>query len=247
MRAPRPCSAIIAGGLVPAAIEMMDARITARRRGVRACGLAARCRRGAHRGGRRAASPRRRRRRAGSVDGAARTARARCESRQSDVERALWWKARKSAFGAIARINPDYYLHDTVVPRRKLVEVLREVYAIAERYDLIVMNVFHAGDGNLHPLLVVRSARAGRDGAGAGRGQRDRAGIGRRRRGALGRARHRHREARLHADAVQPRRPRRAGASPRGVRPGRRREPAKGAAAGSRCGDLQSIPAGAWV
>jgi glycolate oxidase len=71
-----------------------------------------------------------------------------------DAERALLWKGRKSAFGAIARIKPNYYLHDTVVPRRVLPEVLREVYAIAERYELLVLNVFHAGDGNLHPLLV---------------------------------------------------------------------------------------------
>jgi glycolate oxidase len=73
---------------------------------------------------------------------------------QDEAERALLWKGRKTAFGAIARIKPNYYLHDTVVPRRKLPEVLREVYAIAAKYDLLVMNVFHAGDGNLHPLLV---------------------------------------------------------------------------------------------
>jgi glycolate oxidase len=71
-----------------------------------------------------------------------------------DTERALLWKGRKSAFGAIARIKPNYYLHDTVVPRRVLPDVLREVYAIAERHQLLVLNVFHAGDGNLHPLLV---------------------------------------------------------------------------------------------
>ncbi|MDQ1447743.1 MAG: glycolate oxidase, partial [Actinomycetota bacterium] len=71
-----------------------------------------------------------------------------------DAERALLWKGRKSAFGAIARIAPDYYLHDAVVPRTKLVEVLRRVYEIADAHQLIVMNVFHAGDGNLHPLLV---------------------------------------------------------------------------------------------
>src|SRR5262245_5160937 len=71
-----------------------------------------------------------------------------------DEERALLWKGRKSAFGAIARIKPNYYLHDTVVPRTKLVEVLRRVYEIADAHDLITMNVFHAGDGNLHPLLV---------------------------------------------------------------------------------------------
>ncbi|MEO5725129.1 MAG: FAD-linked oxidase C-terminal domain-containing protein [Ilumatobacteraceae bacterium] len=73
---------------------------------------------------------------------------------QDEAERALLWKGRKTAFGAIARIKPNYYLHDTVVPRRMLPDVLREVYAIAERNDLLVMNVFHAGDGNLHPLLV---------------------------------------------------------------------------------------------
>ena len=73
---------------------------------------------------------------------------------QDEAERALLWKGRKTAFGAIARIKPNYYLHDTVVPRRKLPEVLEQVYAIALRHDLLVMNVFHAGDGNLHPLLV---------------------------------------------------------------------------------------------
>lgn len=71
-----------------------------------------------------------------------------------DAERARWWKGRKSAFGAVARIKPDYYLHDTVVPRARLVEVLDAVYAIAAKHDLVVLNVFHAGDGNLHPLLV---------------------------------------------------------------------------------------------
>jgi glycolate oxidase len=70
-----------------------------------------------------------------------------------DAERALLWKGRKSAFGAVAQIAPHYHLHDCVVPRRTLVEVLTGVYAIAERHGLIVTNVFHAGDGNLHPLL----------------------------------------------------------------------------------------------
>ena len=70
-----------------------------------------------------------------------------------DAERALLWKGRKSAFGAVAQIAPHYHLHDCVVPRTKLAEVLTGVYAIAERHDLIVTNVFHAGDGNLHPLF----------------------------------------------------------------------------------------------
>lgn len=73
---------------------------------------------------------------------------------RDEAERQLLWKGRKSAFGAIARIAPDYYLHDAVVPRSRLVDVLRSVYAIAERQRLTMMNVFHAGDGNLHPLIV---------------------------------------------------------------------------------------------
>jgi glycolate oxidase len=72
---------------------------------------------------------------------------------RDDAERALLWKGRKSAFGAIAQIAPHYHLHDCVVPRTRLTEVLRGVYAIAKRHDLIVTNVFHAGDGNLHPLF----------------------------------------------------------------------------------------------
>ena len=76
-------------------------------------------------------------------------------------ERELFWKARKSAFGATSRLAPDYYLHDTVVPRTKLVEVLEKVYEIVERYDLKVINVLHAGDGNLHPLLSFDSREEG--------------------------------------------------------------------------------------
>lgn len=76
-------------------------------------------------------------------------------------ERELFWKARKSAFGATSRLAPDYYLHDTVVPRTKLVEVLEKVYEIVELYDLKVINVLHAGDGNLHPLLSFDSREEG--------------------------------------------------------------------------------------
>lgn len=68
--------------------------------------------------------------------------------------RALLWKARKSAFGAIAQLAPDYYLHDAVVPRTRLVETMKAVYDVADRYDLTMLNVFHAGDGNLHPLIA---------------------------------------------------------------------------------------------
>jgi glycolate oxidase len=69
-------------------------------------------------------------------------------------ERALLWKGRKTAFGALARIASRYYLHDTVIPRARLAETLDTVGRIAEEHGLKVMNVFHAGDGNLHPLLL---------------------------------------------------------------------------------------------
>jgi glycolate oxidase len=71
-----------------------------------------------------------------------------------EAERALFWKARKNAFGAVARIAPNYYLHDCVVPRTRLVEVLEAIEAIGARHGLVIMNVFHAGDGNLHPLIA---------------------------------------------------------------------------------------------
>lgn len=72
----------------------------------------------------------------------------------TEAERALLWKARKSAFGAMARIAPNYYLHDCVVPRTRLVEVLEGIAQIGREHDLVIVNVFHAGDGNLHPLIA---------------------------------------------------------------------------------------------
>ncbi len=153
-------SAIVAAGVVPAAIEMMDQRITQAAEAfvhagyptdagaillVEVDGLP------------------------GGVDAergivervcrehGARTVRVAVD----EAERMLLWKGRKTAFGAVARIRPNYYLHDTVVPRTRLLEVLTKVYEIAERHDLIVMNVFHAGDGNLHPLLVFDAREPG--------------------------------------------------------------------------------------
>jgi glycolate oxidase len=80
---------------------------------------------------------------------------------RDEAERALLWKGRKSAFGAIARVAPDYYLHDAVVPRTRLVEVLRRVVDVCAQERITVMNVFHAGDGNLHPLLAFDSREPG--------------------------------------------------------------------------------------
>ena len=76
-------------------------------------------------------------------------------------ERAVIWKGRKTAFGAIARIKPNYYLHDTVVPRRKLAEVLEQVARVGDVESLQIMNVFHAGDGNLHPIILFDKSEPG--------------------------------------------------------------------------------------
>ncbi|MEX0698726.1 MAG: FAD-linked oxidase C-terminal domain-containing protein [Acidimicrobiia bacterium] len=76
----------------------------------------------------------------------------------TEAERQLLWKGRKSAFGAVAQLAPDYYLHDTVVPRTRLVETMRDVSEIADRHGLLLVNVFHAGDGNLHPLIAFDSS-----------------------------------------------------------------------------------------
>lgn len=72
---------------------------------------------------------------------------------KDEAERTKLWGARKRAFGAMGRIKADLMVQDAVIPRSRLPEVLDEVYRIAERYNLTVANVFHAGDGNLHPNI----------------------------------------------------------------------------------------------
>jgi glycolate oxidase len=79
----------------------------------------------------------------------------------SEQERELMWKARKAAFAAMGRIAPAYYVQDGVIPRTRLAEVLRQIDRLAQEYQLQVANVFHAGDGNLHPLVCYDAARAG--------------------------------------------------------------------------------------
>ena len=74
------------------------------------------------------------------------------------AERELLWKARKLGYPALARIRPNNYLHDAVVPRSKLPEVLAKVNAIADRYGYVIANMFHIGDGNLHPVLLFDGA-----------------------------------------------------------------------------------------
>jgi glycolate oxidase len=146
-------SGIIAAGVVPAALEMMDARITAAVEDFVHAGYP-----------RDAAAVL-----LVEVDGLPAGVSADVETVRDvatahgarsvrvaadDDERALLWKGRRSAFGAIARVAPDYYLHDAVVPRTRLVDVLARISAIGDENELVMMNVFHAGDGNLHPLLA---------------------------------------------------------------------------------------------
>jgi glycolate oxidase len=72
----------------------------------------------------------------------------------TDAERQLLWKSRKQAFGAVGRLAPSYCTQDGVVPRTRLPHMLREITRIGEKYNLRICNVFHAGDGNLHPIVL---------------------------------------------------------------------------------------------
>jgi glycolate oxidase len=162
-------------------------------------------------------------------------------------ERALLWKGRKSAFGAIARIAPNYYLHDAVVPRTKLVEALRRIYEIAAAFDLLVMNVFHAGDGNLHPLLVFDAREPGvaervraagdeilRACVAAGGVLSGEHGIGLEKRD--------HMPLMFGPDDLAAQACLRVAFDPDGLC-----NPGKVLPAGSRCGELASVPEGVWV
>ncbi|MCU1460655.1 MAG: putative oxidase [Acidimicrobiales bacterium] len=239
-------TAIIAAGIVPAALEMMDAAIT---RAVEefvhagfpadaACvllveldGLPA----GVEADAEAVAA-------VGRAHGA-RTVRVAAD----ETERALLWKGRKSAFGAIARIAPNYYLHDAVVPRTKLVEVLATVYAIAAEHDLVMMNVFHAGDGNLHPLIVFDKREPGVlervEAAGAaimkacvaaGGVLSGEHGIGLEKRDYM--------PLIFSADDLDAQARLRDAFDPDGMA-----NPTKVLPSGSRCGDLQHVPEGAWI
>ncbi|HEY0426406.1 MAG TPA: FAD-linked oxidase C-terminal domain-containing protein [Pyrinomonadaceae bacterium] len=155
--ASRAVSAIIAAGLVPAALEMIDAAtIRAVEASVFAAGLPADAEAaliieldGLEAG----------------LDSEATHAETICrehgarEVRRAvdEKEREKIWKARKGAFGAMGRISPDVMIQDAVVPRSKLPKALAAIYQIADKYNLEVANVFHAGDGNLHPLLCYDS------------------------------------------------------------------------------------------
>nr|MDP2578106.1 FAD-linked oxidase C-terminal domain-containing protein [Candidatus Palauibacterales bacterium] len=151
--ASRAVSAIIAAGIVPAALEMMDQEtLKAVEASVYAVGWPTDV----------AASliveldgPE-----AGLIEQAARVeailrehgAREVARAR-SEADRTRFWQARKKAFGAMGRLGSDLLVQDATVPRSKLPEVLSRVYEIGRKYDLLITNVFHAGDGNLHPNI----------------------------------------------------------------------------------------------
>ncbi len=166
----------------------------------------------------------------------------------SEEQRALWWKGRKSAFGAIARIAPNYYLHDCVVPRTRLVDVLEQVSEIAAGQGLVLGNVFHAGDGNLHPLLIFdrrvpgtleRVHEAGRQivevCVAAGGTLSGEHGIGLEKRDHMGLV--------FGAADLEAQRWLREAFDPSGLCNPEKILPR----GGSRCGDIASVPAGAWV
>jgi glycolate oxidase len=82
-----------------------------------------------------------------------------CRAREFRVarnaaERDLLWKGRKNAFGAVGRVSPSYYVQDGVVPRTQIAPTLQFIQEVSERYGLTISNIFHAGDGNLHPLIL---------------------------------------------------------------------------------------------
>jgi glycolate oxidase subunit GlcD len=151
--ASRAVSAIIAAGLIPAALEMVDGEtIRAVESSVFAAGLPldAEAALLIELDGLEAGLDDQ----AGKVEFICKQNNARSIRRARDEnERKKLWAARKGAFGALGRVAPNMMMQDAVVPRSRLPEVLREIYRIGRQYNLRVANVFHAGDGNLHPFI----------------------------------------------------------------------------------------------
>src|SRR6202163_490654 len=80
---------------------------------------------------------------------------------RSPAERELLWKGRKNAFGAVGRVSPSYYVQDGVVPRTKVAPTLRHIQKVSEKHGLTISNIFHAGDGNMHPIILFNPHNAG--------------------------------------------------------------------------------------
>ena len=135
-------------------------------------------------------------------------------SRTREDERLLFWAGRKAAFPAVGRISPDYYCMDGTIPRaRAAAGAARASRELSEQYGLRVANVFHAGDGNLHPLILYDANKPGELEQGRGVRRRHPAAVRRGRRRADRRARRRRREARPDAGDVHRDRPRPAAAA----------------------------------
>ena len=84
-----------------------------------------------------------------------------CQVSNSEAERLLFWSGRKAAFGAMGRLSPDYFCMDGTIPRARLPAVLHRMKELSQQYGLRVANVFHAGDGNLHPLILYDANQPG--------------------------------------------------------------------------------------
>lgn len=80
---------------------------------------------------------------------------------RSAAERELLWKGRKNAFGAVGRVSPFYYVHDGVVPRTQIAPTLRMIGEVSKKRELTIGNIFHAGDGNMHPLILFDARKPG--------------------------------------------------------------------------------------
>ena len=195
-RRPRPSAAIIAAGIVPAALEMMDARDHPRGRGLRRRRLPARRGSGAARRGRRARRRRRRPGRRRSIGSAASTARAPCGSRPTTPSARCCGRAasRRSARSPASR--PTTTCTTRSCRARSSSRCCARSTRSRPSTSSSMMNVFHAGDGNLHPLIVFDAREPGVWERVHARRRRDPRGVHRRRRSADGRARHRPREAR---------------------------------------------------
>jgi glycolate oxidase len=151
--------AIIGAGLVPAALEMMDRVVIDACERYMALGLpkAEALLLVEVDGGREEASESLAR----VEDLLARSGATEVRVAKDEDERAKLWKSRKGAFAALASVLPDYYTMDGTIPRRALPEVLEAVYALGREYGLLIGNVFHAGDGNMHPCIFYDATKPG--------------------------------------------------------------------------------------
>jgi glycolate oxidase len=152
MKAGEAVAAVIAAGIIPAGLEMMDKPATAAVEPYVKAGYDLMPRPSC------CANPTARRkkwpRRSAHEGGAGASGATDIRVSQSEAERLRFWAGRKAAFPGRGRISPDYYCMDGTIPRKRLGEMLTAIAAMEKKYGLRCINVFHAGDGNLHPLIL---------------------------------------------------------------------------------------------